>query len=185
MWYVTPSHIRPQIAPFFTRAEVSTLLNATQVEVPDGSDLWSDPSPTHMVSFQTKITGSGIWFERTLVWSEVTSIWGWCDQRSLPDGYSLIRGQGMAWSEADSSALRAHAVFHVDFSLTSGYFGLECSDQMLLLSGTIWSEVTFRRHLILGKRCKVFSEWVDNFSGQRSYSLLAYFVHILTFHIKS
>ena len=60
------------------------------------------PSPTHTVCSQTKTTGSGIWFQRTIVWSEVTSVWGWYDQRSLRSGDGMIRGHfglGMVWSE--------------------------------------------------------------------------------------
>ena len=63
------------------------------------------PSPTHTVCSQTKITGSGIWFQRTIVWSGVTSVWGWYDQRSLWSGDGLIRGHfglGMVWSEVTS-----------------------------------------------------------------------------------
>ena len=59
-------------------------------------------SPTHTVCYQTKITGSVIWFQRTIVWSEVTSVWGWYDQRSLRSEDGMIRGQfglGMVWSE--------------------------------------------------------------------------------------
>ena len=60
------------------------------------------PSPTHTVCSQTKTTGSGIWFQRTIVWSEVTSVWGWYDQRSVRSGDGMIRGHfglGMVWSE--------------------------------------------------------------------------------------
>ena len=42
-----------------------------------------------------------------MVWSEVTSVWGWYDQRSLQSEDGMIRchfGLGMVWSEADSSA---------------------------------------------------------------------------------
>ena len=63
------------------------------------------PSPTHTVCSQTKITGSGIWFECTIVWSEITSVWGWHDQRSLRSGDGMIRGHfglGMVWSEVIS-----------------------------------------------------------------------------------
>ena len=77
----------------------------SRVGVPDGSDLWLDPSPTLPLCFQTKTTGSGIWFERTKVWSEVTSIWGWSGQRSLTSGDGLIRSHFwiiMAWSEVIS-----------------------------------------------------------------------------------
>ena len=37
-----------------------------------------------------------------MVWSDVTSVWGWYDQRSLRSGDSMIRGHfglGMVWSE--------------------------------------------------------------------------------------
>ena len=63
------------------------------------------PSPTHTVCSRTKIIGSGIWFERTIVWSDVSSIGGWYDQRSLRSGDGMIRGHfglGMAWSEVTS-----------------------------------------------------------------------------------
>ena len=65
------------------------------------------PNPTLTVCSQTKITAFGIWFERTIVWSEVTSVWQLYDQRSLPSGHGMIIGHfrmGMVWSEADSSA---------------------------------------------------------------------------------
>ena len=64
------------------------------------------PCSTHTVCSQTKITGSGFWFERTIVWSEVTSVWGWYDQRSLQDGNGLIRGgfkRTLVWSATISS----------------------------------------------------------------------------------
>ena len=42
------------------------------------------------------------------VWWEVTSVWGWYDQRSIRSGDDIIRGQhlgmGMVWLEAESSA---------------------------------------------------------------------------------
>ena len=41
-----------------------------------------------------------------MVWSEVTSVWGWYDQRSLQDGKGLIRGgfkRTLIWSENNSS----------------------------------------------------------------------------------
>ena len=37
-----------------------------------------------------------------MVWSEVTSVWGWYDHRSLRSGDGMIRGHfglGMGWSE--------------------------------------------------------------------------------------
>ena len=40
-----------------------------------------------------------------MVWSEVTSVWGWYDQRSLQSGDGMIRGPfglGMVWSEVNS-----------------------------------------------------------------------------------
>ena len=40
-----------------------------------------------------------------MVWSEVTSVWGWYDQRSLRSGDGMIRdhfGLGMVWSEVTS-----------------------------------------------------------------------------------
>ena len=40
-----------------------------------------------------------------MVWSEVTSVWGWYDQRSLRSGDGMIRGHfglGMVWSEVTS-----------------------------------------------------------------------------------
>ena len=75
------------IIGYFSRTNVIQFWrNWTQIEVPDRSDLRSDPSATHTVCFQTKITGSEIWFERTIVWSEVFSIWGRSDQSSLLSG---------------------------------------------------------------------------------------------------
>ena len=59
----------------------------------------------HTASSQTKITGSGIWFERKIVWSEVTSVWERYDQRSLRSRDGLIRGHfslGLVWSEVTS-----------------------------------------------------------------------------------
>ena len=83
------------------RGTKATYFNSTisQVEVSDGSDFWSDPSQTHTVRFQTKITGSEIWFECTIVYSEVISAWGWSEQRSLSGGNGLIRGDFcLGWS---------------------------------------------------------------------------------------
>ena len=94
------------------------------------------PSPTHTVCSQTKITGSGICFQCTIVWSEVTSVWGWYDQRSLRSGDGMIRGHfglGMVWSEVtsvwgwfDQRSLRSGD------GMIRGHFGL----------GMVWSEVT-------------------------------------------
>ena len=94
------------------------------------------PNPTHTVFSQTKITGSGIWFELKIVWSEVASVWGWCDQRSLRSGDGMIRGHfglGMVWSEVtfvwgwyDQRSLRSGD------GMIRGHFGL----------GMVWSEVT-------------------------------------------
>ena len=94
------------------------------------------PSPKHTVCSQTKITGSGIWFQRTVVWSEVTSVWGWYDQRSLRSGDGMIRGHfglGMVWSEVtsvwgwyDQRSLRSGD------GMIRGHFGL----------GMVWPEVT-------------------------------------------
>ena len=82
------------------------------------------PSPTHTVCSQTKITGSEIWFGRTVVWSEVTSVWGWYDQRSFRDWNGLIRSgfkRTLVWSEkiwsatgSDQIPFRA-AFFSFDF----------------------------------------------------------------------
>ena len=54
-------------------------------------------------------------FERTIVCPEVTSVWGWSDQRSLPDGNGLIRSQfRMRWS--DQRWIQAHiSVIKEDF----------------------------------------------------------------------
>ena len=83
-------------------------------------------SPTHTVCSQTKFKGSGIWLERTILRSEITSIWGWYDQWSLPDGNGLIRGgfkRTIVWSEkilspigSDQSPFRAE-VFSFEFLL--------------------------------------------------------------------
>ena len=107
------------------------------------------PSPTHMVCSQTKITGSGIWFKLTIVWSEVTPFWWWSDQRSLPDGNGLIRGH-FRQARSEQRQFRAH------FCLIREYVGLVGSDQRLLLSATVWSEVTFGWHLNLG--CFLFQQ---------------------------
>ena len=71
-----------------------------------------------------------------MVWSEVTSVWGWYDQRSLRSGDGMIRGHfglGMVWSEVtsvwgwyDQRSLRSGD------GMIRGYFGL----------GMVWSEVT-------------------------------------------
>ena len=62
--------------------------------------------PTHTVCSQTKITGSGTWIERTIVWSEAaTLLGGWYDQRSLRSGDSMIRGHfglEVVWSGVTS-----------------------------------------------------------------------------------
>ena len=64
-------------------------------------------SPTRTVCSQTKITGSGIYFERSKVWSEVISVWEWYDQRSISGGNGLIRGHfRLGWS--DQRWIQAH-----------------------------------------------------------------------------
>ena len=93
------------------------------------------PSPTHTLCSQTKITGSGIWFERTIVWSEVTSVWGWCDQRLLRSGDGMIRGHfglGMVWSEVTS-----FWVWYDQRSLRSGDGKIRGHFRMVM----VWSEV--------------------------------------------
>ena len=70
--------------------------------------------------------------KRTIVW---TMVWFGSDQRSFP--------AGKVWLETVLSALRAHTKFWAHISLIRGYFGLGWSDQRLLLSGMVWSEVTF------------------------------------------
>ena len=77
---------------------------------------------------------------------DCTVVWQWPD-------LGLIRGHfrmGMVWSETVFSAHLAHTLFWAHFSLISGYFRLGWSDQRLLPSGTVWSEVTSRWHLNLG-----------------------------------
>ena len=95
--------LKSQCAFSKTSRQIKTPRYPTQIEVPDGNNLWSDPDPTHTLFFQTKITGSGNCFARSIVWSEVTSVWSvvtsglyWSDQMSFPSG--------LVWSEADSSA---------------------------------------------------------------------------------
>ena len=77
------------------------------------------------------------YFERTLVW---TMVWNSSGQWS---GTCLIRGHfglELAWSEAASSALRAHNDLRAHSRLIRGHFGLGWSDQRSHLSGTVWSE---------------------------------------------
>ena len=77
------------------------------------------------------------YFERTLVW---TMVWYSSGQWS---GTCLIRGHfglELAWSEAASSALRAHNDLRAHSRLIRGHFGLGRSDQRSHLSGTVWSE---------------------------------------------
>ena len=70
-------------------------------------------------------------FERKIVRTMVSFL---SDQRSFPTG--------KVWSETVLSAVSAHIVFRAHFSVIRGYFGLGWSDQRLLSSGTVWSEVT-------------------------------------------
>ena len=59
-------------------------------------------------------------------------------------GTCLIRGHfglELLWSEATSSALRAHNDLRAHTRLIRGHFGLGRSDQRSHLSGTVWSEV--------------------------------------------
>ena len=77
------------------------------------------------------------YFERTLVW---TMVWNSSGQWS---GTCLIRGHfglELAWSEAASSALRAHNDLRAHSRLIRGHFDLGRSDQRSHLSGTVWSE---------------------------------------------
>ena len=94
------------------------------------------PSPTHTVCVQNKITGSGIRLKRTIEWSEVTSVWGCCDQRSLLSGDGMIRGHfglGMVWSEVTSVwGLHDQRSLRSGDGMIRGHFGL----------GMVWSEVT-------------------------------------------
>ena len=95
-----------------------------------------------------------------MVWSEVTSVWGWYDQRSLRSGDGMIRGHfglGMVWSEVtlvwgwyDQRQFRAHLertrcfertlVWSEDTlvweGLIRGNFRLARSDQGSLPDGT-------------------------------------------------
>ena len=79
----------------------------------------------------------GLYFERTLVWTMVGNSSGqW-------SGTCLIRGHfglELVWSEAASSALRAHNDLRAHTRLIRGQFGLGRSDQRSHLSGTVWSE---------------------------------------------
>ena len=77
------------------------------------------------------------YFERTLVW---TMVWNSSGQWS---GTCLIRGHfglELAWSEAASSALRAHNDLRAHSRLIRGHYRLGRSDQRSHLSGTVWSE---------------------------------------------
>ena len=102
---------------------LSALSKSSRVSFPGWGAIRKWPliirSPTHTVCSQTIITGSGFWFQMGIVWSGVSFGWEWSDQRSVPDGNGLIRGQfrmGMVWSEVT--------------------FGL----------GMVWSEITFVWH---------------------------------------
>ena len=53
------------------------------------------PSSTHTVCSQNKIAGSGIWFERTIVWSKVISVWVGLIRRGFK--------RTLVWSETISS----------------------------------------------------------------------------------
>ena len=99
---------------WFSNIKCHGKLWKSQVEVPFGSDFWSDAIPTHMVCFsRTKLQGSGAHnsmvrghFPMVVVWSEVICVWDSLirgalsnalkydqyDQRSLRSGDDLIRG---------------------------------------------------------------------------------------------
>ena len=88
------------------------------------------------------------YFERTTVW---TIVWVWCGpwlHNRLDNGLIVVWSEVLSvwkiWSETVLSALRAHTVFRAHFCLIRGYFGLWCSDQRLLLSGTVWLGGHFR-----------------------------------------
>ena len=122
-------------------------------------------------------------FERTFVWSEViltalqsgtifwahlvwTLVWNSSGQWS---GTCLIRGHvglELVWSEAASSALRAHNDLRVHTRLIRGHFGLGRSDQRSHLSGTVWSEVPLVWDgLIRGPTCLGWSDQRSHLSG--------------------
>ena len=70
------------------------------------------------------------------VWSEVTSVWGWNDQRSLRFGDGVIRGHfglGMVWSEvtsgwewSDQRRIQAHISLIRDHFVRSFFFWFCC-----------------------------------------------------------
>ena len=100
--------------------------HTSQVEVPSGSDLWSDQVQLARCVPRPKLQGLGFgssaqWYDQRslrsgdgmirghfvlgMVWSEVTSVWEWYDRRSLRSGDGMIRGHfglGMVWSEVTS-----------------------------------------------------------------------------------
>ena len=108
------------------------------------SDIWADNS---------LIRGD---FERTIVWKMVCVWCGPWSHNRLDNGliFGLIRGpfrlERSDQRQTVSSALRAHTVFRAHFNVIRGYFGLGWSDQRLLSSGTVWSEVTSGWRLNLG-----------------------------------
>ena len=106
------------------------------------------------------------YFERTIVW---TMVWVWTgawSRNRLDNGLILLWSEVLfvwnAWSEKMSSALGAHKVFRALFSLIREYFGLGWSDQWLLSSGTVWSDVTLGWHLNLGCHSPITSVNVDS-----------------------
>ena len=74
----------------------------SQVEVPSGSELYSDQVRRTRCVPRQKLQNSGIiplnsmirgHFDLGMVWSGVTSVWGLYGQRSPQDGNGLIRGE--------------------------------------------------------------------------------------------
>ena len=129
-------------------------INTSQAEVPDGSDLRSRPNSRHKVCLQTKITRSGIWFERTIVWSKVTLIWGWSHQRSVPDGYGLIRGHFLL-EGFDRWRIQAHvSLIREDFernwvwseTISITFFSLSFSCIFLTERSLLSKEATKKQH---------------------------------------
>ena len=83
----------------------------------------------------------GQYFERTLVW---TMVWNSSGHWSGTCLISSHFGLELVWSEAASSALRAHYDLPAHTRLIKGHFGLGRSDQRSHLSGTVWSEAILR-----------------------------------------
>ena len=104
-----------QNLPEMSRSYIS-YQSVYQVEVPSGSDLWSDQVQRTRCVPRLKLQGLGFvrvhnsmirgHFGLGMAWSEVTSGWEWSDQRRIQAHISLIREdfeRNWVWSDTISS----------------------------------------------------------------------------------